>query len=67
MTTASSGRSSGRPATGAITVPVDPARRPDVLLRRRLPDGHQMSPWWMIGSFLVVSVGVLALLNLFPF
>jgi len=67
MTTASSGRSTGRPATGSIAVPVDPARRPDVLLRRRLPDGHQLSPWWMIGSFLAVSVGVLTLLNLFPF
>ncbi|RLK49033.1 UDP-N-acetylmuramyl pentapeptide phosphotransferase [Microbacterium telephonicum] len=67
MSTASSGHSTGRPATGTIAVPVDPSRRPDVLLRRRMPDGHQMSPWWMIGSFVVVSGGVLMLLNLFPF
>ncbi|MCT9820521.1 UDP-N-acetylmuramyl pentapeptide phosphotransferase [Microbacterium sp. W1N] len=67
MSTASQGAGGARPATGKITVPIDPARRPDVLLRRRMPDGHRMSPWWMIGSFLVISVGVIGLLNLFPF
>ena len=45
---------SSSPRTGQLTVPVDPARRPDVLLRRRLPEGHRVSPWWMIGSFVAV-------------
>jgi hypothetical protein len=53
------------PKTGQIAVTLDPARRPDVLLRRRAPEGHQVSPWWMIGAFLATSVGVVALLNLF--
>ncbi len=54
------------PRTGQIALPIDPARRPDVLLRRRLPDDHQVSAWWMIGAFVFVSLGVVALLNLFP-
>ena len=54
------------PRTGQIPVPVDTARRPDVLLRRRTPDGHQVNAWWMIGAFVGVSVGVVALLGLFP-
>jgi len=37
-----------------------------VLLRRRLPDDHQVSAWWMIGAFVVVSLGVVGLMNLFP-
>ncbi|MDC7804915.1 MULTISPECIES: hypothetical protein [Microbacterium] len=49
-----------------MSVTVDPARRPDVLLRRRMPEGHQVSAWWMIGAFVAVSVSVVALLNLFP-
>ncbi|WP_292682482.1 hypothetical protein [Microbacterium sp. SCN 69-37] len=49
-----------------MSVPVDPARRPDVLLRRRMPDGHQVSAWWMIGAFVAVSLSVVGLLNLFP-
>lgn len=44
----------------------DPARRPDVLLRRRSPEGHQMSAWWMIGAFAFVTVGVVMLLQVFP-
>ncbi len=54
------------PRTGQVPIPVDTARRPDVLLRKRLPDGHQVSAWWMIGAFVGVSVGVVALLGLFP-
>lgn len=57
---------SNSPRTGQIAVAVDAARRPDVLLRRRLPDGHRISAWWMIGAFVTVSVGVVALLNSFP-
>ncbi|HYP73865.1 MAG TPA: hypothetical protein VEP72_07200 [Microbacterium sp.] len=49
-----------------MTAPVDPARRPDVLLRRRLPEGHQVSAWWMIGAFVFVSTAVVLLLNFFP-
>ncbi|MBN9213301.1 MAG: UDP-N-acetylmuramyl pentapeptide phosphotransferase [Microbacterium sp. SCN 70-200] len=54
------------PSTGQVQVPVDASRRPDVLLRRRLPDDHQVSAWWMIGAFVVVSLGVVGLMNLFP-
>lgn len=54
------------PRTGQIPVPVDTARRPDVLLRRRTPEGHQVSAWWMIGAFVGVSLGVVGLLNFFP-
>ena len=54
------------PKTGQIAVPIDPARRPDVLLRRRLPEDHQVSAWWMIGAFVAVSVAVVGLMNFFP-
>jgi len=54
------------PRTGQVPIPVDTARRPDVLLRKRMPDGHQVNAWWMIGAFVGVSVGVVALLGLFP-
>jgi hypothetical protein len=37
-----------------------------VLLRRRLPEGHQISAWWMIGAFVAVSLSVIGLLNFFP-
>ncbi len=57
---------SNTPRTGQIAVPIDPARRPDVLLRRRAPEGHQVNGWWMIGAFLAVSLGVVGLLNFFP-
>lgn len=57
-----------RPATtGQISIANDPARRPDVLLRRRMPPGHQISAWWMIGAFVGVSVATIALMNFFPF
>jgi hypothetical protein len=54
------------PRTGQDRGPRRPARRPDVLLRRRMPEGHQVSAWWMIGAFAGVSIAVVALLNLFP-
>lgn len=54
------------PRTGQIPIPVDTASRPDVLLRKRMPEGHQVSAWWMIGAFVGVSVGVVALLGFFP-
>ncbi|WP_051172590.1 hypothetical protein [Microbacterium indicum] len=44
----------------------DPARRPDVLFRRRRPEGTEPSVWWAIGGFLAVSAIVLAGLNLIP-
>jgi hypothetical protein len=31
-----------------------------------MPDGHQVSAWWMIGAFVAVSLSVVGLLNLFP-
>jgi hypothetical protein len=55
-----------RPVTAQIPVIDDPARRPDVLLRRRMPPGHEMSAWWMIGAFLAVSIGVVGLMTFFP-
>lgn len=54
------------PRTGQIPIPVDTARRPDVLLRKRMPEGRQVSAWWMIGAFVGVSVGVVVLLGFFP-
>ncbi|MCK6081082.1 hypothetical protein KZX37_10360 [Microbacterium sp. EYE_5] len=55
-----------RPVTGQISVVNDPARRPDVLLRRRMPPGHEISAWWMIGAFVAVSLGVVGLMTFFP-
>lgn len=55
---------SRHPQTGQITL--DPARRPDVLLRRRLEPGQTVSAWWLIGAFVVVAVGVVGLMNFFP-
>lgn len=57
------------PQTGAQAVvanAIDPARRPDVLLRKRRPEGSQVSAWWMIGAFVVVSAAVVTLLSLIP-
>lgn len=57
------------PQTGAILVvkdAQDPARRPDVFFRVRRDEGHQVSVWWMIGAFVVVSAGVIALMSLVP-
>jgi hypothetical protein len=53
-------------ATAAPTPPVDPARRPDVLFRVRRDPNQQASAWWMIGAFLLVSVGAVVLLNFVP-
>lgn len=66
MTAPSTGQ---QPRTGAHAViadAVDPARRPDVFFRVRREEGHQMSAWWMIGAFVAVSAGVIALLSLVP-
>jgi hypothetical protein len=57
------------PQTGAHAVvadAVDPARRPDVLLRKRRDEGHEISAWWMIGAFVAVSGVVIALLSFVP-
>ncbi|MFX6027520.1 hypothetical protein ABTE84_19425, partial [Acinetobacter baumannii] len=54
------------PQTGAqavIASAVDRARRPDVLLRKRLDEGHEISAWWMIGAFVGVSAAVVSLLS----
>lgn len=57
---------SSNPQTGQIVTPIDPARRPDVLLRRRAPEGHRVNAWWMIGAFVGVSLLVVGLMNFFP-
>lgn len=57
------------PVTGAQAVVADafdPSRRQDVLLRRRREDGHEISAWWMVGAFVVVSGTVVALMSLIP-
>ncbi|MGN8551001.1 UNVERIFIED_CONTAM: UDP-N-acetylmuramyl pentapeptide phosphotransferase [Microbacterium sp. SLM126] len=57
------------PQTGAHAVvanAVDPARRPDVLLRVRREEGHEISAWWMIGAFVGVSALVIGLLSFVP-
>ncbi|KQZ05001.1 UDP-N-acetylmuramyl pentapeptide phosphotransferase [Microbacterium sp. MEC084] len=53
------------PRTGSQPV-VDPARRPDVLLRVRRAPGQEPSAWWFIGSFVVFSGAVTALLSFIP-
>lgn len=60
---------SSGPQTGAHAViadAVDPARRPDVLLRVRRDDDHEISAWWMIGAFVVVSGVVIAVMSFVP-
>jgi len=57
------------PQTGAQAVvadAIDPARRPDVLLRVRRDEGHEPSAWWMIGAFVLVSAAVITLLSFVP-
>ena len=57
------------PQTGAQAVvanAIDPARRPDVLLRVRRAEGHEISAWWMVGAFVGVSAAVIALLSFVP-
>ncbi|GAA2970269.1 hypothetical protein JOD63_000891 [Microbacterium terrae] len=61
--------SSASPQTGAHAVianAVDPARRPDVLLRKRRDEGHEVSVWWMIGAFVGVSALVIVVLSFVP-
>lgn len=64
--TASSGSSPHTGAQAVIHNATDPARRPDVLLRKRRPEGEQVSVWWMIGAFLIVTAGVVLLLGFIP-
>lgn len=57
------------PKTGAQAVvadALDPARRPDVLFRVRRPAGEQVSVWWQIGAFVLVSAGVVFLFSFLP-
>ncbi len=57
------------PQTGAQAViadAIDPARRPDVLLRKRRDEGHEISAWWMVGAFVAVSAAVVSLLSWVP-
>lgn len=57
----------GAPAAAAPAVVVtDPARRADVLFRKRLEEGHEISSWWMIGAFLATSGLVILLLSGVP-
>ncbi|KQR24899.1 MULTISPECIES: hypothetical protein [Microbacterium] len=67
MTTAPTNQTA--PQTGAqavIASAVDPARRPDVLLRVRRAEGHEVSAWWMVGAFVGVSAAVISLLSWVP-
>lgn len=57
------------PVTGAQAViadALDPARRQDVLLRRRREDGHEVNAWWLVGAFVAISATVVALMSLMP-
>jgi len=56
-----------RPAAPAAAVhTIDPARRADVLFRKRRDEGHELSAWWMIGAFLATSGLVILLLSGVP-
>ena len=50
----------------AVANTADPSRRPDVLLRVRREEGHEISVWWMVGAFVVTSGLVIALLSWVP-
>jgi hypothetical protein len=68
-TTGSTVTGDSEPKTGAQAVvadAIDPARRPDVLLRVRRDEGHEISAWWLIGAFVLVSGAVIALLSFVP-
>jgi hypothetical protein len=52
--------------TAAQAAATDPARRADVLFRKRRDEGHELSPWWMIGAFLATSGLVILLLSGVP-
>jgi len=57
------------PVTGAQAVvqdAIDPARRPDVLLRVRREPGEESNPWWNVAAFVVFSVAVVSLLSFIP-
>ncbi|MFS0852642.1 hypothetical protein [Microbacterium sp. 179-I 3D4 NHS] len=59
------------PAVPAAPTPAqaeasDPARRADVLFRKRRDEGHELSAWWMIGAFLATSGLVIVLLSGVP-
>ena len=63
----------GTPRVGTGGVPlttaqqrVVAARRPDVLFRVRREEGQEVSAWWMIGAFVLVSAGVIILLSFVP-
>lgn len=60
-----------RAAAAAAATPapanVDPSRRTDVLFRVRRAEGHELSPWWMIGAFVGTSGLVIALLSWVPY
>lgn len=63
------GSATAHPQTGAQAViadAIDPARRQDVLLRVRREEGHEVSAWWLVGAFVVVSGTVVALMSLIP-
>jgi hypothetical protein len=47
-------------------IEVDPARRPDVLFRKRRAEGEVLSAWWMIGAFVVVSGVAILLFRFIP-
>jgi hypothetical protein len=55
-----------RTTVQAPAADTDPARRPDVLFRVRHEDDHQLSAWWMIGAFVLVSGAVIAMLSFIP-
>ncbi len=53
-------------AQAVVADAIDPARRPDVLLRKRRAEGHEISAWWLIGAFVGVSAAVIAVLSFIP-
>ncbi|BDZ38917.1 hypothetical protein [Microbacterium suwonense] len=55
-----------QPSPAATKPALDPARREDVLFRVRREEGHEISSWWMIGAFVLVSGVVIALLSGVP-
>lgn len=50
----------------ARPVDTDPARRPDVLLRKRRPAGEESPPWVSISLFLGFSAVVVLLMRWVP-
>lgn len=66
MSAQSSGTSPQTGAQAVVADAIDPARRPDVLLRVRRDEGHEISAWWMIGAFVGISAAVIALLSFVP-